>query len=340
LRVPTTGEIAAELTATAEPPLTRPDQAEQRCAEASAVAVNACVEDTKGQTCYICLDGATEEGLVRGCACRGGAGFAHLSCLAKQAQVAVERGSGRGFERWHTCRLCEQEYHGVVRCALGWACWKTYVCRPEDDFARSFAMTELGNGLSKVGHNEDALSVQEAELSMRRRLGASEDSIFIAQNNLTITYEKLGRHEETLSMRQEIYSGSLKLFGHEHSRAISAALNYAVSLNSLQRFKEAKSLIRKTIPVVKRVFGEDKAMLKTSRVYAWALCEDPVATPDDLREAIETLAETKRIARRVFGDAHPLTLMLAEDIRRVCRRARARYFPQGAQAWRAKHCKK
>ena len=31
------------------------------------------------------------------------------------------------WKRWYSCSLCEQEYHGVVRCALGWACWKTYV---------------------------------------------------------------------------------------------------------------------------------------------------------------------------------------------------------------------
>jgi hypothetical protein len=27
--------------------------------------------------------------------------------------------------RWYTCSLCEQDHHGDVRCALGWACWKT-----------------------------------------------------------------------------------------------------------------------------------------------------------------------------------------------------------------------
>ena len=32
---------------------------------------------------------------------------------------------------WSTCSLCEQDYHSVVACALGWACWKTYVGRPE-----------------------------------------------------------------------------------------------------------------------------------------------------------------------------------------------------------------
>ena len=37
------------------------------------------------------------------------------------------------FKRWHACSLCEQNYHGVVWCALGWACWKTYLGRPETE---------------------------------------------------------------------------------------------------------------------------------------------------------------------------------------------------------------
>ena len=78
------------------------------------------------------------------------------------------------WHRWFKCSLCEQEYHGVVVCALGWACWKTYVGRPETDSTRLYAMTLLGNGLSAAEHHEDALSVQEAELAMMRRLGASE----------------------------------------------------------------------------------------------------------------------------------------------------------------------
>merc|ERR1711884_947498 len=47
--------------------------------EAVAVAAEACSADTKGQTCYICYgEGDEDEGLVRGCSCRGGAGFAHV----------------------------------------------------------------------------------------------------------------------------------------------------------------------------------------------------------------------------------------------------------------------
>merc|ERR1719400_2615378 len=57
-----------------------------------AEAVEACAEDTKGQTCFICtqaLHWKTKEGLVRGCACRGTSGFAHVSCLVEQAKILL-----------------------------------------------------------------------------------------------------------------------------------------------------------------------------------------------------------------------------------------------------------
>ena len=41
--------------------------------------------------------------------------------------------------------------------------------------------------------------------------------------------------------------------------------------------------------------------------YAEALYSDPAATLDDLREAVTTLEDVERIARRVLGGAHPLT---------------------------------
>ena len=42
-------------------------------------------------------------------------------------------------------------------------------------------------------------------------------------------------------------------------------------------------------------------------IYARALYEDDGATLDDLREAVTTLEETERTARRVFGGVHPMT---------------------------------
>ena len=41
--------------------------------------------------------------------------------------------------------------------------------------------------------------------------------------------------------------------------------------------------------------------------YARALYEDPAATLDDLREAVTTLEDAERTARRVLGGGHPTT---------------------------------
>ena len=299
----------AELVA-AEPLLLRADQAEPRYLEALQTAVAACAADTAGQTCYICLGSDDEEeGLVRGCSCRGTAGFAHVSCLARQAEVAVERGSGPGWERWHTCGLCEQEYHGVVKCALGWACWKTYLGRPETDKIRELAMMQLGNGLHDAGHHEDARSVREAELSMIRRLGASENRMLEVQTNLAIAYGPLGRLEEALQLERDVYSGRLRLNGEEHEKTLRAANNYASSLKNLSHFGEAKTLLRKMMPVARRVLRDSSDLTLLMRWnYAEALYEDPAAALDDLREAVTTLEETKRTARRLLGGAHPLTV--------------------------------
>ena len=146
------------------------------------------------------------------------------------------------WERWYTCSLCEQDHHGVVRCALGWACWKTYVGRPETDEVRIMAMNQLGNGLVEAGHHEDAVSVRETELAMLRRIGAPEDNILIAQGNLANTYRALGRFEEALQpATRDVYSGCLRLYGEEHEETLRAANNYADSLRSkaLRRSQDA-----------------------------------------------------------------------------------------------------
>ena len=61
--------------------------------------------------------------------------------------------------------------------------------------------------------------------------------------------------------------------------------------------------------------------------YAGALYRDADATLDDLREAVETLAETDRIARRVLGGAHPLTKFLQNDLRNARAALAARDTP-------------
>ena len=314
--------------------------AEKKYKEAVAEALEKCAADTKGQTCYICtqaLHWKTKEGLVRGCSCRGTAGFAHVSCLAEQAKILVAEAEENNlggkavhsrYQRWYACSLCEQHYYGVVFCALGWACWKTYVGRHEGDWARRSAMNILGGGLDDAGHHEDALPVREAELAMMRRLGASEVSILAAQNNLANSYYTLKRFEEAVCLRREVYSGRLKLSGEERRETLGAAVNYAALLKKLNRFEEARSLMRKTIPVAQRVLGESHDLtLKMRMTYAQSLYEDDDTTLDHLREAVRTLEEIERTARRVFGGTHPTTGLIYHYLRDARAALRARETP-------------
>ena len=113
-------------------------------------------------------------------------------------------------------------------------------------------------------------------------------------------------------------------FGLERPRA-RAAYNYANTLVKLERFEEAKSLTRKTIPVVRRVLGEgNEHTLKMRSLYAYSLYSNPGATLEDLREAVTTLEETEMIARRVFGGAHPTTAEIEQCLRESRAAIRAR----------------
>ena len=167
--------------------------------------------------------------------------------------------------------------------------------------------------------------MREAELSLLRRLGAVEEYTLNTQGNLANSYQKLGMFDQALHMRRDVYSGFLRLYGEEHEKTISGALNYAVALHLLQRFKEAKALLRKTIPVSRRVIGGNSFVTLTMKMnYAQVLYEDPAATLDDLRESVGTLEETTRSMRRVLGAAHPDQVLIEGYLRKSKAELRAR----------------
>ena len=48
--------------------------------------------------------------------------------------------------------------------------------------------------------------------------------------------------------------------------------------------------------------------------YAMVLCKSDGATVDEFREAVATLEDTERIARRVLGGAHPTAVGIGHDL--------------------------
>jgi hypothetical protein len=62
-------------------------------------------------------------------------------------------------------------------------------------------------------------------------------------------------------------------------------------------------------------------------IYGRVLCEDTTATLDDLREAVATLEDAGRTARRVLGGAHPLTTGIEIFLQNARTALRARETP-------------
>ena len=113
----------------------------------------------------------------------------------------------------------------------------------------------------------------------------------------------------------------MRLNGEGHEDTLLAANNYAAALNTQNRFEETKSILGPLFPVARRVLGEtarlkggNDLLLKMRKSYADALYRDTGATLHDIREAVTTLEDTARTARRVLGAAHPLTKGIEDEL--------------------------
>ena len=68
-------------------------------------------------------------------------------------------------------------------------------------------------------------------------------------------------------------------------------------------------------------------MLQMRWIYGQALYNDPSASLDHLREAVTTLEDAERTARRVLGGAHPSTRAIEATLRKARAALRARETP-------------
>ena len=212
-----------------------------------------------------------------------------MSCLVRQAEASVnefeDQRTGEGFAKWVKCFDCGQDFHGAVKLALGWACWKTYLGRPDTDGVRCISMGALGNGLREWRPNE-ALPVLEAELSLLRRYWSHDEKATInTQSNLASCLADLERHDEALVLHREIYARAVAALGVSHKYAIMSGSNVAQNLFMLRHFDEAAALLRdQLLPVARQSLGADSdVILKLNQTLSVTLADNPESTRDHLR---------------------------------------------------------
>ena len=190
--------------------------ADKKCKEAIAVAVENCADDTKGQTCYICLEAVhsqTGEGLVRGCGCQGATAYAHISCLVRhmhgwdeidtdnKMKGFLEPGTNRRddadkleyLQTFLSCKLCKRNYTDVVVEAIGWGIWKMHASKPEGPLYANSLMY-LALSMKKAGRSKEAVEVIKAAA---RAKGLNPDtSIFpgmVARRAAALAAGELGK---------------------------------------------------------------------------------------------------------------------------------------------------
>ena len=82
------------------------------------------------------------------------------------------------------------------------------------------------------------------------------------------------------------------------------------------------------VPVARRVLGDaHEYTFRMREIYATTLCTANGATLNDFHEAVTTLEETARVARRVLGGANPTTVEIERALRKSRAGLRAREAP-------------
>ena len=279
---------------------------------------------------------------MRMCSCRGTAGFAHVSCLAEQAKILMDEAEENNLgkkvlnERWHRwnrCGLCEQQYHGVVSCALGWACWRAYHTRvavADELFLTTNcnAYRELAAGLGEAQRHAEALDVHETHFQVFQRLRPDDALGLLAlKSNTAGALESAHRFDDAIFIFRGLMDYADRQMTPESEFPLVTAVNFGRALmrcaatqpGKRHLFSEARSLLRSRMPLAERITGlESRLTLQMVDVYANATILDidcPIETILQVKALMERMLPTMR---RVLGASHPVTEDTEGMLRRAC----------------------
>ena len=87
-----------------------------------------------------------------------------------------------------------------------------------------------------------------------------------------------------------------------------------MTLLELQRFEEAKKVLRKVMPVARRTLGAEHALTLSLREDLSRATLEGGSSANEKREALQMLEDTVAVMRRVLGPAHPDTLHAQDNL--------------------------
>eukprot|EP00978_Attheya_sp_CCMP212_P031452 scaffold118973_cov49-Attheya_sp.AAC.1 len=288
-----------------------------------------------GTTCWICLGGEhihSESGemtLMRGCACRGTAGYAHLSCLleaaAKEVEINDENGDPEDLvfstdELWMTCKLCNQQRTGCLQMMLALNRWETAKGLAPTFAEHKNARQQLISAYVDDNENEKAIELIEPALkcdkeTIKEAINTSSDvPVYMIENvisestNLGMCLGKIGRFDEAMAH----YKEALELADQVPNPGKDLQLARATTMNNIAQVHIMSNHDPFTaIPILEEVqqirqdlTGKDSFEYLIS-VFATACA---YAAGDRSDDAYQLINDNLPRARRLFGQDHPQTM--------------------------------
>ena len=280
-----------------------------------------------GITCWICLCGKDDstEALLRGCACRGDAGYSHVSCLADAAEKKVkelladnaDREYATHFYPWTKCSLCLQTFTGNISRELALIRYE----RCSQNFSSPempFAIMHLCSIYMDDGEPEKALplirKMREFQNKVHKIL---ERNGMIVPDHLRVyadtanTYGLCLMQLDKCDEAMQVFENALTLLDQGKPEISRISDTRALLIKGIAEvhtrkgdFCLARSLLRESAHIYERNSGKNtEQYIKSINALVGAMIPRLLFVD----EAISLLRENVDRSKRLLGADHPLT---------------------------------
>ncbi|MFG2620757.1 tetratricopeptide repeat protein [Streptomyces sp. NPDC048507] len=162
------------------------------------------------------------------------------------------------------------------------------------------------SGLQHEAHAYWALLSQQAA----KALGKEHPNTLTTRINLATTFNDLGRHQDALTLREQVRTDSERLLGHDHPATLVARTNLAATYSALGNYGDALALQEEVLTDCKRLLGEDHRETLLARANLATTYGGLGRHHDALALQERVLAETEHIR----GHDHPDTLIARANL--------------------------
>ena len=279
-------------------------------------------------SCYICLENSADDNnqpLLRNCACRGDAGWAHIACLAEFAASQVTETQRKQdhsvniLSLWNKCILCKTLYMQNMALAMADAFVKHYEHLPDTNDLRFHSLSSLAMCRFNVGDHDDALALYDR---LRHTCAFLTSTGFDTRkeeanmyNMMGLVFMKKGQHNDALlafERQRELY---VAVYGPnspkvEENNKMIVTLKERIEIGrGHQKRDTAAALVR-----VREVFRENQECVEIRNklnIHLWLV--QALKNDGKIQECMEQFENLLAESRQTLGPDHPDTLRFEND---------------------------